>query len=192
MQGTGRPSAPFRVLAVCTANQCRSPLVEFALRRRCEALDLDWSVSSCGTHADSGRPPHPYVGRLLKARDDELGGWSSRPLTADLLGAADLVLACALDNRNDIVRLSPTAASRTFLLLPLARWSTDLSGGLGSPADSVDTLRGRVARARDQLPATELEADLPDPIGRRYGFFRKVDQMVEAAADALTAGRRGL
>jgi protein-tyrosine phosphatase len=178
-------SGPFRILVLCTANQCRSPLVEFALRRRCRGLGLDWSIASCGTQAQPGQPPHPYVRRLLDAHGDDQTGWSSQRLGPELLGGADLVLASALDHRNQVVRLCPEAAPRTFLLLPFARFCAGRPDGLGTARDGVEALRRRVAEVRGRLPVTETGADLPDPIGRRYRVFRQLDRTVEDAADAL-------
>ena len=183
--GAARPSAPFRILVVCTANQCRSPLVEFALRRRCRQQGLDWSISSAGTRAMPGEPVHPYVRRLLEGHGDDQAGWASQRLSAELIGSADLVLASALDNRNQAVRLCPEAATRTFLLLPFARACGVWADGLGTTRDSAETLRRRVAEIRQRLPATEQGADLPDPIGRRYRVFRQLDRTVEAATDEV-------
>ena len=185
MPAPARASAPFRILVLCTANQCRSPLVEFALRRRCRERGLDWSITSSGTQAQPGQPPHPYIRRLLDAHGDNQTGWSSQRLGPELLRGADLVLASALDHRNQVVRLCPEAAPRTFLLLPFARLCADRPGGLGTAGESVEILRQRVAEMRGRLPVTQTGADLPDPIGRRYRVFRQLDRTVEDAADAL-------
>ena len=52
-----------RVLFVCTADQCRSPMAELlfqqALQHRGERPA--WDVSSAGTFAPDGRPMHPLA-----------------------------------------------------------------------------------------------------------------------------------
>ena len=44
----------FRVLLVCTANQCRSPMAQFVLQRAVDRLGLDWEIGSAGTRARNG------------------------------------------------------------------------------------------------------------------------------------------
>lgn len=160
-------------------------MVEFALRRRCRQHELGWSISSSGTEAQPGEPAHPYVRRLLGTHGDDHGDWSSQRLGAELVGSADLVLTSALDHRNRVVRLCPEAADRTFLLLPFARACAARPDGLGTARDSAETLRRHVAELRQQLPVTEVGADLPDPIGRRYHIFRQLDRTVESVAAAI-------
>ena len=56
------------VLAVCTMNQCRSPMIELLLRRAAAAEPaLDWSVSSAGTHAFQGATG-PLAAEMLAER----------------------------------------------------------------------------------------------------------------------------
>ena len=46
------------ILIVCTANICRSPVVEVLLKARLAERNLDdWQVSSAGTWAYDGRRP---------------------------------------------------------------------------------------------------------------------------------------
>jgi len=175
----------FRILAVCTANQCRSPLVEFALRRRFLARGLPWTAASVGTRAVAGRPPHPSTVRLLRAHGDDLSGWSSTLLNGDAVGSADLILTASVEHRNEIVRVQPDAAARTFLLRQLAAYCAAHPGGLVDAERSGSDLTDWISEARTTLPPAPGSMDLPDPSGRSYRTFRRLDAAVEEAVRLL-------
>tara|TARA_R110002110_G_scaffold76898_1_gene202283 strand:+ start:26337 stop:26843 length:507 start_codon:yes stop_codon:yes gene_type:complete len=85
-----------RVLFVCTANVCRSPLAEAMLRQRLRALGLGRRVQvrSAGTKVgQSGRPPDPRVRRLAQEAGFSLGRIRARQVTAAMLREHDFVLA---------------------------------------------------------------------------------------------------
>lgn len=180
---SGAPS--FRILAVCTANQRRSPLVEFALRRRFLALGLPWTAASVGTRAVPGRPPHPSAVRLLLAHGHDVSGWSSALLDQDAIGSADLILTATVEHRNEIVRTQPDAAARTFLLRQLAAHCVAHPGGLVSAGVSGSSLAHWIGAARTVLPPAPRDLDLPDPSGRSFRTFRRVDAVVEEAVRLL-------
>jgi protein-tyrosine phosphatase len=174
----------FRVLTVCTANHCRSPLMEFALRRHCSRLGLTWTITSAGTRAEPGQPPHSSVQRLLDQHGDDHQGWVSRKVDREMLEGVDLVLTAGVEHRDDIVRLCPKVATRTFLLLPFARFWATRTRGLGTtdPAERQQQL----AIARQHSQPVRQAQDLPDPFGRRYGAFQRTDRAVEKATVAIT------
>lgn len=172
------------ILVVCTANQCRSPLIEFALRRRAEALELPWTITSAGTQAVPGRPPHPSAARLLEAHGDDVTRWHSQRLDRHLVGSADLVLTATVGIRNHVIRMHPQRAGMAFPFRQLARHYLQRDWRL-RPGDRPADVRDRLAEARLALPAGPADADLPDPMGRSYRAFRRLDQLIEAGAEAL-------
>ncbi|MEM1142051.1 MAG: low molecular weight protein-tyrosine-phosphatase [Pseudomonadota bacterium] len=85
-----------RVLIICTANICRSPLAAALLQSRLDAAGLSKRVSvRCrGTSvALPGRSADPRVRKLLAERGVSLGRTRSRQLSAPDLAWADRILA---------------------------------------------------------------------------------------------------
>ena len=95
----------FSVLIVCTANQCRSPMAEHILRARVEEADLDWYVSSAGTHAVERSAIVPEASRILARRGIDATGFHSRRLTGELIAGADLILTAEQKQRERVAAL---------------------------------------------------------------------------------------
>lgn len=84
-----------RVIFVCTANVCRSPLAEAMLRHllREEGLGRRVKVSSAGTRAGQpGRAPDVRVRNVAMDAGIKLGRIRARQLTVKMLRANDFVL----------------------------------------------------------------------------------------------------
>src|SRR5689334_20606506 len=120
---------PARVLVVCHANLCRSPIIE-RLARQALAKRLGdpvggdqpsaWEVTSAGTHAVPGRDMHPYADEALRECGADVTDFATRRLTADLVTRADLILTAARPQRAACVTLVPSAVPRTFTLREFA------------------------------------------------------------------------
>lgn len=81
------------LLFVCTGNTCRSPMAETIARRLLEERQLhEVTVGSAGTNAWPDSPASD--GALLVAMEhgSDLAPHRARPLSADLVAAADLIL----------------------------------------------------------------------------------------------------
>lgn len=108
-----------KVLYVCTANICRSPSAE-ALLRRAGVPGVE--VASAGTAAVHGAPCCSLA-PLLEGVEHP-----SQPLTADLVGGADLVLTAAREHQSTVLALDPDARAKTFTIRQagrLAQWVLD-------------------------------------------------------------------
>ncbi|MEV6859383.1 hypothetical protein AB0M44_00050 [Streptosporangium subroseum] len=110
-----RDDTCFRILFVCTGNICRSPLAERLTRAvlgPCPALQ----VISAGTHAEVGTRMAERARRVLIRLGGDPDGFGSRPLTSELVAAADLVLTATTRHRAESVDLHPAATTRTFTI----------------------------------------------------------------------------
>jgi protein-tyrosine phosphatase len=184
---TGDGDATFRVLMVCTANQCRSPMAEHLMREAGSALGLDWVVESAGVLARDGRPMHQSAAQLLADRSIDVAGWATRRLTRAMIENADLVLTAAAEHRRAVVMLDPSAAGRTLILLQCARFAA-LAGRIpiDDPAKVGVMLLDRIAHARGELqPVSPDEDDIPDPIGKPLRAFHACFDQVEAAIQSI-------
>ncbi|MFC6344531.1 adenylyl-sulfate kinase, partial [Nocardioides hankookensis] len=121
------PSSPLHVLFVCTANICRSPYMEL-LARQIAGPDADIVFSSAGTHGFRDSAMDTEMAQLLDA--DDRDAFRSRPLTAELLRDADLVLTAEHTHRQFILDDHPGAFRKVFTLGQFAEAAraSDLGG----------------------------------------------------------------
>jgi len=107
---------PHRLLFVCTANICRSPMAE-ALALLC-AEERGWAIEarSCGVEALTGLPAAPNSIRVI----DEVGGDLSRhlaqPMSEELALWADRVLVMEIRHATMIRERFPAADDKIQLL----------------------------------------------------------------------------
>ncbi len=116
--------AAFRVLIVCTANHCRSPIAEqllqSAIAQRFAGLD-EWAVESAGTDIPGPWPLHPSATSVLAERLPMVAEHYSRQLKPAMIQRADLVLTATRKHRGVVVSYVPAAVGRTFTILQFAR-----------------------------------------------------------------------
>jgi protein-tyrosine phosphatase len=138
------------VLFVCRANLCRSPMAETLARMagvRC---------ASAGTRARLGEPMYAGAATVLRELGATVDDFRSRPLTAELVQGADLVLTATREQRGVCVRLAPSALRRTFTIRQFGRLATALGRSDGDVLEAV---------AKVQLqPVPPHDDDIPDPI----------------------------
>lgn len=130
-----------QVLFVCAQNICRSPLMASVFEAQIGPGASVWTVSSAGTEASPGRRACRYAVAVIPPALGHL----STPLTNDALDAADLVVAASLAERSSIVRMSPSARSRTFTLreaLLLGEQPIVSAESLAAYAETLDSRRG--------------------------------------------------
>lgn len=183
----------FRVLMVCTANICRSPLAEHLLRRAVED-DVAGSptpevvVRSAGTQGWDGAEMDPAAAAQLQRLGGDPTGFLATSLQTTYCEAADLILTATLAHRATVLQEVPQALKRTFTLLEFAHLvehNEHVRSAAGDPRELVS----RAAAARG---AAELELyDVPDPYGANAGFHTEtanlVDQAVRAIATSFTS-----
>lgn len=167
-----------RILAICTANVCRSPAIELLLRTALAGAGVpagDLIVSSAGADARDGSTRCARSRRLLAAHvADDVTTWTagSHRLTVVDVRGADLVLTASREHRAAIARLLPAARSRTFTLRQAARAAGEVaSDELPSvvPLPPAGDVRGRLRWLVAELDVARgpvgdpLDDDVPDP-----------------------------
>lgn len=93
--------SPYRIIAVCTGNICRSPMAELMLAAalRAEGLDHAVSVDSAGTTGyEAGRPIDPRAARRLAITKLGSEAHVAREWQASWFRERDLILALDIDH----------------------------------------------------------------------------------------------
>jgi protein-tyrosine phosphatase len=175
------------VLFVCTGNVCRSPAAALLLAARLPCARVD--VASAGIHALVGEPVDGPMAGLLRAADVRPEPFAARPLTPDLLRAADVVLVMTQAHRSAAVTLRPGAVRRVLRLREAAAIAA-AAAAAGWPADVAADPAARLAALPTVAPryrglAGPADLDVPDPYRRSPATYREAFGLIEAAVDGL-------
>ncbi|MCA9693340.1 MAG: low molecular weight phosphotyrosine protein phosphatase [Myxococcales bacterium] len=156
-----------RVLFVCYANVCRSPLAEGVLRHHVDARGLTHRVAieSAGVSALVGAPPHPLSVEVARRRGVTLAGASRQLRRADLFRFQHVVVLdrFVLAEIHRLCGLTPKSP-------PLAH----------DPRERLRLLR-QIAD-----PHADGDAlDVPDPIQRGIDAYERAYRLIDEACRAL-------
>ena len=167
-------AARLSVLFVCTANICRSPYMEL----RAGTLitpggPVTIELASAGTHGFRSRGVDETMAGVLADRGvsgEQTAAFRSRPLTRELIEAADLVLTAESSHRAYVLEEAPNAFRKVFTL--------------GQFADTVARVEAKVvgpdlvAYAGHRRAAADPKHEISDPFSRgRAAAHRAADQI---------------
>jgi protein-tyrosine phosphatase len=186
--GTPAPGAPrARVLVVCRANVARSPLAAALLADALAGTGIE--VASAGVQAIHGAPPARGTVELAQRRGLDVTGHGSRPVTAELMAGAALVVTMSEAHRDICTRLTPVS-SRTFTLRELDRLATAAEAPPGTapaahhgaahdtPPERLHRLVEAAHLARPWATPPSEPEDIADPMGRDWGeWFALADEL---------------
>jgi protein-tyrosine phosphatase len=176
------------ILVVCTANQCRSPMAAALLDRELARCGVPAQVRSAGTNAVAEVPPTDDAISVMKADGLDISTHRSRPVEAEDLDRADVIITMTRGHLRDLATRSPVAFPRLFTLKELARRAQD------QPRGEDEDLRAWVTRLGAERRTTDLLGDDPvddiaDPIGCAVEVYSAVArELAEATSGVVTAG----
>jgi len=177
---------PFRLLVICTANICRSPMLQAMITRLVDERDLPMTVSSAGFMFDN-EPASPTVREVMSERDFDLGDHRSRIVNVELVAASDLVLTMERSHARKIIVLSPESSGKVHTAVGFAACLSELEPP-PSPGESPVEILSRVAalQASSRLLGAG-DDDIADPHGRHRRVHRDTaDQLQRIADDVVT------
>ena len=162
----------FTILTVCTANICRSPLMELLLRRQ---LDTSvYEVGSAGIRGFNGHPMDPGAAQQAVRFGADPQYFRSRPITTDMIKVSGLILTATRSHSSSVLALTPSALRRTFTLLEFAQFCED------HPAASMKELIAGATRNRSQVSGL---IDINDP-------YRQGELVHQQIAEQIVQGVR--
>jgi len=183
------------ILMICTGNVCRSPIAEGSLRSELAKRfgEQAPAVSSAGTAGWEGSPATPEAVQAADERDLDISGHIARRLTPRMIEEADLLLAMAVQHREAIDRIDPSATARTYTLKELVRLAEHMPealeaadpSSLGPRIDQADALRASGFRGNP------MDEEIPDPLGMPLETFRAIAWEIDDWCRRLVTGLFG-
>jgi protein-tyrosine-phosphatase len=174
-----------RILVLCTANQCRSPMAEGILADLLARRGVEAVVDSAGL-LPGGAPAAPHTVELLGERGIDLSEHRSRSIhdPAVRLGATDLLVTMERKHVREAVVAEPALRHRSFTLVDLVRRSQ-----LTSPrrrGESVGAWAERVGEGRSAVHYLGTGDDeIADPIGRSRAHYNDTAKQLDFFLDLL-------
>jgi protein-tyrosine phosphatase len=143
-----------KIIGVCTANICRSPVVEAVLRDRLTERGFEaWQIESAGTWAQNGQAASRYSQEILAERGLNIKDHASQVITRDMLEEAALVLCLAEGHAEALRAEFPAQASKIFLLTEMVGQRYSISDPYGGPRFAYERMVDEVTRLiEDGLP----------------------------------------
>ncbi len=142
------------IVFVCTGNVCRSPMAEYLLRAH-PGLGSGWEVCSAGLAAAFGIPASREAVDVMREKGINITAHSSRPLSNELVAAAELVVVMTEDHKRMMELLDPEAMAKVRLLKCFDKeaTSTDLRDPIGMSHDVYRRVRNEIEQALPGLLA---------------------------------------
>jgi protein-tyrosine phosphatase len=172
-----------KILLVCTANICRSPMGAALLRHRLDELGAAAEVETAG-FLERGRAAPEQAVRLLARRGLDVSGHVSQRLDADIVRSATLVVGMEPRHVQDSVLLEPDAWPRAFVLGELVQRAEAIGPRRAEP---LRAWLGRIHLGRTRLDLITTRNRVADPYGRSDDVYRdtveELDALVTRFAD---------
>jgi protein-tyrosine phosphatase len=165
-----------KILVVCTANRCRSPIAAAILAQEAARRGLEVQVDSVGL-LPGGQPVPPDGLRRAAELGLDLRSHRSRTVQrADLTGA-DLVVTMSREHARTLVAQEPSVWPRIFTLKQLPRWLGERLAEEPPPrrADLRSWLESVGAdRDRRELLGRQSSDDVRDPFNESVEVWNRV------------------
>lgn len=181
-----------RVLAVCTGNVCRSPLVERVLQAGFDDIAPGaFAVRSAGVEALVGSRTTPEIAALAERMGVPIDDFRARALDVDEVKEADLVLALDRGHRAAIVERVPQALKKTFTLRELARLLPQVPVERNAwPHQRWQSAVVWAARRRRAVAGDPYADDVVDPFHQPESVLWEMAGQLVPAVDAILQWER--
>ncbi|AYG04175.1 low molecular weight phosphatase family protein [Gryllotalpicola protaetiae] len=177
----------FRILAICSGNVCRSPLVELLLRHRL-ADRPDFVIEGAGMIA---RPGDQMTVEMIRVAgrygvgERDACDHRARRLDVATVARADLVLGLARDHRAKAVQMQPSAVRRAFTLTEFARLVEGAARERTTEFTPAELVAEATARRGLDPQRDRNRDDIEDPIGLPQAVYDEVGRKIAGAVDTI-------
>ena len=141
-----------KILFVCTANVCRSPMAEAMFNALAEDRGFDSRAESAGVRALKDEPITPNASAALEEAGIYAGGHRARQVSETMLKEVDLVLAMEPRHVAELRRVF----GDSFEVHILSGYVNGISGDEGVPDPYGSTMTAYRATARQLLEYVDL------------------------------------
>ncbi len=125
----------FRVMFVCTANVCRSPMAEVILENIVKEHHLEdqIEVESSGIWASDGQPASELSRLVARENGLDLSSHRSQSVTPQLVKSSDLILCMTPSHKRDLLNIFPHFDNKIFTLKEYGRENPPQNNAIADP-----------------------------------------------------------
>lgn len=156
-----------RVLFVCTANICRSPMAAGLFTKAAHAHGASDALAASGGFLKEGRKVHDHVSSVLGERGIDVSRKRSQRLSDEVVGPADVILTMTSEHARRVVSQHPRSIGQVYTLRHF--------GSIVTPRRDHDTTREwldsiNLSNRRTYL-GDDVLLDITDPVGHPLKTF---------------------
>ena len=170
--------ATFRLLVMCTANQCRSPMAAVIADAHLHRRGVDAAVASCGV-MDGGVPATPGAARAVRRKGLDLSEHISQQLDLETVEAADLIVVMERQHLTAVAELSLRALDRSFTLGELSELAQVVGPRTRGTPVGAWIARVNAMRHPTTVLSHSTEGDVGDPMGGPGRAYRSTADELE-------------
>lgn len=174
----------FRLLCMCTANRCRSPMAQLIAAELLDERGVDAEVVSAGV-LEGGAPATADAVRAVFRMGLDLSAHVSHEVDADTVAAADLVLVMERRHLVTIAELDITAVEHSFTLKELAALAPVVGRREGVVSTSEWIRRASALRPPGGVLAAGTAMDVHDPMGESRRAYRRTADEIRELLDTI-------
>jgi protein-tyrosine phosphatase len=143
-EGKPREGHPKRILFICTANICRSPMAEAIFNALVEEKGLDWQATSAGVAALEGEDITPNARAALEEVGIYAESHRARQISQAILEEADLVLVMSPRQARVLYRSFGSLSDKVHILPGYAKGTFNEEGIPDPYGHTMTTFRASV------------------------------------------------